>query len=323
MRVLVAFDGSAVATDALALVNAIAWPADSVLRVVSVIEPMLLPHAGPLYQGGAVAPEVDEAITSYTHETLETAAERLRSSGRTVDGAVLRGRAASAIIDDAHDFRPDLVVVGSRGHGAIASLLLGSVSSEVVDQAPCPVLVARRTDLTRVVFATDGSPAAEAAESILSNWPIFAELPIRVVSVADIVRPWTTGIAPTLYGQVLHAYAAEVRDAKIEHERIAADTASRLREAGRVADSEARAGDAAEEIIAVVEEQGADIAVLGSRGRTGVTRLLLGSVARNVASGSRASVLIVRDGPDGSPEAEAVQGSVPLIRTRPTTGPRA
>jgi nucleotide-binding universal stress UspA family protein len=303
MRVIVAFDGSAAAIDAVALVEAISWPTDSVLRVISVIEPML-PNSGLLYRGAGLAPEVDEAIASYTHDTLQGVVERLRSSGRAVEGEVLRGRGASAIIDDARDFHADLVVVGSRGHGTIASLLLGSVSSEVVDHAPCPVLVARTTDLTRVVFATDGSPSAQGAELILSDWPIFAALPIRVVSVADIVRPWTTGIAPTLYGQVLDAYAAELRAAKNEHEGIAADTAARLRDGGRAADAEARAGDAAEEIIAVAEQQRADLAVLGSRGRTGLTRLLLGSVARNVLSGSTASVLIVRDGAEELSEAE-------------------
>jgi nucleotide-binding universal stress UspA family protein len=295
MRVIVAFDGSAAATDAVSLVNSIAWPNDSVLRVITVIEPTLS-MAGPLYRGAALAPEVDEAITAYTHDTLRSVVERLRAPGRAVEGEVLRGRVASAIIDDARDFRADLVVVGSRGHGTIATLLLGSVSSEVVDHAPCPVLVARTTDLTRVVFATDGSPSAQGAELILTDWPVFEGLPIRVVSVADIVRPWTTGIAPTLYAQVLDSFAKELRDAKIEHEGIAADTATRLREGGRVADAEVRAGDAAEEIIAVVEQQRADLAVLGSRGRTGLTRLLLGSVARNVLSGSTASVLIVRDG---------------------------
>ncbi len=218
---------------------------------------------------------------------------------------MLRGRAASAIVDDARDFGADLLVVGSRGHGTIASLLLGSVSSEVVDHASCPVLVARTTELARVVFATDGSPSAQAAELILSAWPIFAGLPIRVVSVADIVRPWTIGHRPDDVRTGARRVCGGLREAKVEHERIATDTATRLRDVGRAADAEARAGDAAAEIIAVVEQQRADLAVLGSRGHTGVTRLLLGSVARNVLSGSTASVLIVRDGTEEPAQAGA------------------
>jgi nucleotide-binding universal stress UspA family protein len=304
MRVIVAYDGSAAATDAVALVEAIDWPTGSVLRVISVFEPIMTPISGSWDGGAALASEFDASMTAYAKDAMHEVLERLRSSERSVESKALHGRPADAIIDDARDFGADLVVVGSRGHGTIASLLLGSVSSEVVDHAPCPVLVARTTDVTRIVFATDGSPSAQGAERILSDWPIFTALPIRVVSVADIVRPWTTGIAPTLYGQVLDAYSAELRDSKIEHEGIAADTATRLRDGGRMADSEARAGDAAEEIIAVIEQQRADLVVLGSRGRTGLTRLLLGSVARNVLSGSTASVLIVRDEAEELAEAE-------------------
>jgi nucleotide-binding universal stress UspA family protein len=308
MRVLVAVDGSAAAENAVALVDAIAWPVDLVLRVVTVIEPVLLPISGPAYRDATLVPEVDESITGYARDVLRGATGRLRAAGRTVEDGVLRGRAASAIMDDAREFGADLVVAGSRGHGTIESLLLGSVSSEIVDHAHCPVLVARATSLTGVVFATDGSPSAAAAERALSEWSIFGLLPIRVVSVADVVRPWTTGIAPTFYGQVLETYAADLREASAQHEHIAADAAARLQTGGRVADAEVRTGDVATEIIAAVERHRADLVVVGSRGRTGLTRLLLGSVARNVLSGSSASVLIVREGAEKLPDAAAPRG---------------
>ena len=294
MRVLLANDGSAGATQAAALVRSITWPSDLVLRVVNVIEPMLMPISGPWDRGAALAPELDAAITAYADGSMREVVEHLAATSGSLEGKVIRGRAASAIIHEARDFRADLVIVGSRGHGTIASLLLGSVSSEVVDHASCPVLVARSATLSRVVFATDESPSAEGAEAILARWPIFTGLPIRVVSVADVVRPWTTGIAPTMYGPVLDAYDAELRESKVEHQRIAANTAARLREGGRTAVAEMRDGDAAGEILAVAEQRDADLIALGSRGRTGLTRLLLGSVARNVLSGGTASVLIVR-----------------------------
>jgi nucleotide-binding universal stress UspA family protein len=296
MRVLLAYDGSVGANEAAILAEGIPWPDGSAFRVVSVVEPIRMPISGPWDRGSAYAPELDAVISQYADESLAKVVQRLGASGRSVEGLVLRGRAASAIIDAARDFRADLVIVGSRGHGTIASLLLGSVSSEVVDHASCPVLVARTATLSQVVFATDESASAQAAEAILGTWPIFGGLPIRVVSVADVVHPWTSGLAPTIHGQVLEVYAADMRRAKLEHERIATDASARLRDAGRVVDAEMRVGDAAGEIITVAEQRGADVIVLGSRGRTGLTRLLLGSVARNVLSGSAASVLIVRDG---------------------------
>jgi nucleotide-binding universal stress UspA family protein len=155
------------------------------------------------------------------------------------------------------------------------------------------VLVARKESIGRVVFGTDGSAASAAAEALLTTWPIFEGVPIQVVSVADVVEPWHSGIAPTMYAQVLEAHARDLADAKAECSRIAEETAARLRAAGRDARAVVRTGDAATEIIAATEESGADLVVVGSRGQTGLARIFLGSVARNVLHGSQASVLVV------------------------------
>ena len=70
---------------------------------------------------------------------------------------VRHGRPASEIVIEADRFGADLIVVGARGHSAVERLLVGSVSSEVVDQAHCPVLVVRTPRFARVLLATDGS----------------------------------------------------------------------------------------------------------------------------------------------------------------------
>ena len=292
MRILIAYDGSAGAAQAVALAAGIDWPTGSMVRVVSVIDPTAL-QLLPWTTGDAASRVLERDATAYVEADQATVVGRLSAPNRVVDAVLLRDRPASALVDQAGEFEADLVVVGSRGHGPIASLLLGSVSTEVVDHAPCPVLVARRSTLERVVFATDGSKTAAAAEDVLARWPIFASVQIRVVSVADVVRPWTTGIAPTMYTQVLRAYAEDLAKAEAEHLAIARGSAKRLAEAGRLADAEMRKGDAAAEILAVTQESGADLIVIGSRGQTGVRRIFLGSVARNVLAAGDASVLVV------------------------------
>lgn len=292
MRVLIGYDGSAGAAQAVALAEGIDWPAGAMLRVVSVMEPTAI-QLLPWSPGIADSPGIEEDARAYIEADLATVVDRLAGPDRIVDAALLRDRPASALIDQVREFSADLVIVGSRGHGSIASLLLGSVSAEVVDHAPCPILVARRSTLARIVFATDGSETAAAAEDILARWPIFAGLPIRVVSVADVGRPWTTGIAPTMYTQVLDAYAKDVAEAEAEHLAIARGSARRLVDAGRRAEASMVRGDAAAEIIVVAQESGADLVVVGSRGQTGLKRIVLGSVARNVLAGGDASVLIV------------------------------
>ena len=296
MRVLIAYDGSAGAEQTLRLADLIDWPPDSTLRIATVIEPTLLFVGAPMAGGFDVSsPEVDAQITAYQQEQVAKAAASLRSADRTVEGIVLRGRPATALVDEATRFGADLAMGGSRGHGTISRLLVGSVSAEVVDHAPCPVLVSRTPSIDRVIFATDGSVPSEAAEAVLSTWPIFEHLPIHVVSVADVVEPWHTGIAPTMYRQVIEAHATDVAEAKAEHTRIAEETTARLRALGRQAEAVMRTGDAAAEIIAAAAERGADLVVIGSRGRTGLASVVLGSVARNVLHGSTASVLVVHE----------------------------
>jgi nucleotide-binding universal stress UspA family protein len=298
MRVLLAHDGSHGSGLATNLVKDLAWPPGSSLRVISVVEPTMLAPTGWLGGIGAYSPEVDAQISAYFEGELAEVVNTLTGPNRTVEGALLRGRPASVIDDDARSFGADLIVLGSRGRGSIESLVLGSVSGEVVDHAAAPVLVARQAGLSRIVLATDGSPSASAAEALLATEPVFAGLPIRVVSVTDVEQPWHTGIAPMMYRQVIDAYEHDLAAAREAHQRLADDSASRLRDAGQNASAEMRTGDSASEIIAAADAWKADLVVLGSRGRTGLIRLLLGSVARNVLHGSGASILVVRDADD-------------------------
>jgi nucleotide-binding universal stress UspA family protein len=295
MRILIAYDSSSGAEQSLRLADSLDWPADSTLRIVAVIEPTLL-FVGARMAGGldVPSPEVDAVITAYQQEQVTRAVQSLRSAGRTVEGIVLRGRPATALVEEATRFGADLVVAGSRGRGTISSLLLGSVSAEVVDHASCPVLVSRTPSINRVIFATDGSGPSAAAETVLSTWPIFEHLAIQVVSVADVVEPWHAGIAPTMYRQVFEAHAKDLAEARGEHSRIAEETTARLRALGRQAEAAMRTGDAAAELIAAADGA-ADVVVIGSRGRTGLARVVLGSVARNVLHGSKASVLVVHE----------------------------
>src|SRR3954468_11460654 len=296
MRVLIAYDGPAGAEQSLRLADSLEWPPDSTLRIASVIEPTLLFVGAPTAGGLDIPPpEVDAEITSHQEDLVTEAAARLRSAGRTVEAVVLRGRPATALVEEATRVGADLAIGGSRGHGSISRLLLGSVSAELVDQAPCPVLVSRTPSIGRVIFATDGSVPSGAAEAVLSSWTIFDDLPIHVVSVADVSEPWHTGIAPGMYRQVSEAHAKDLVDSRGEHARVAEETAERLRAVGRRAEPVTRTGDAAAEIIAAAADLGADLVVIGSRGRTGLARVVLGSVARNGLQGSTTSVLVVRE----------------------------
>jgi nucleotide-binding universal stress UspA family protein len=300
--VLFATDGSAAAQTALELVGSLRWPDGTVLRVLQVLPP------SPIIVGPDAA-DRHEALSAAARRALDDLAGPLRRSGRTVEEQLVRGApVADLIVADARQWNADLVVVGNRGHGALVSMLLGSVAAAVTDSAHCPVLVARGPRIERIVFAEDGSEGAFEARHILSTWPIFRGLVVRVVSVAHVARSLRSGITATVAGEVRRSEADALRDARVAHERLAKDCATDLALRGVLAQAEACEGDAAAEIVASADRVNADLIVMGSRGRTGLARAVLGSVARDVLQHARCSVLIVRHGV--APARELVATSV-------------
>jgi nucleotide-binding universal stress UspA family protein len=293
MRALIAYDGSPGAEQAIALAGTLPWPSGSALRIAAVVEP-IRPHYTGVRHDRPVPTEYDPATLELRQRQVSEAAGRLSGDSRVVDGVVLRGQPAAVLVQDAARFEADLVLVGCRGQGRLATLLLGSVSAEVVDTAPCPVLVARTAQARVVVVAVDGSPPAELAASLLAAWPIFEGGMFHAISVADVMEPVKFGAAPPAYHRAAAEHATDVAQEIEDRTRSAEETASRLRAAGRQAEATMRTGRAADEIIALAKETSADLVVMGSTGRTGLARVVLGSVARKVLNGTAGSVLIVR-----------------------------
>lgn len=297
MRILLATDGSAAADQARDLVAALPWREGGSVRIVSVA-PTRADLLGMPWVVDALpdTDQLEEDALRVHRDALEAAEHEIRSarSDVAIESLLIRGRAGSVIVDRARAMPADLIVVGHRGHGRWESMLLGSVSSEVVDHAPCPVLVARDERLGPIVFADDGSPSARTAEALLTSWPLFTGLPITVLTVAEEGFPYAAALAPQLYAEAMAQYADSTNDL----ERLAREeneaAATRLREAGFTASGLVREGDAAHEIVAVARERQAGLIVVGTRGQTGLRRLILGSVARNVLLHAPCSVLVVR-----------------------------
>ncbi len=297
MRILLAVDGSVSSDRATELVTSFSLSADSLIRVVSVQQPYMDVLAMSWASVGEApgASETDEQIDArHLREAVERAELALQPSGAKVEGFLLRGRPASAIVDEAKAMAADLVVVGSRGHGTIATMVLGSTASEIVDHAPCPVLVARGNSLGSIAFADDGSHAARWAEAVFTDWPIFAGHPISVLTVAEVAVPVAAGFTPGLYDQVLASYTKSVDEARDEVRQEADTAAGRLDDTGLDARPIVLEGDPAAEIVRFATERGIGTIVMGTRGHTGLTRLVLGSVARNVLLHAPCSVLVVR-----------------------------
>jgi nucleotide-binding universal stress UspA family protein len=295
MRIMLATDGSANAAIAATLVENIRWPLGTSIDVVRVLEDTT-PNGleGPWPMGLPVVSDVQAAAVQEAEDALLRAVEPLRNLGLNTAHTVLHGRPAGALLDWIDRHLPDLVIVGTRGNSVVTQALVGSVSAELIDRSPVPVLVARRPTFERVVVAVDGSEIASEAVATVKRWPFLAATTIRTLSVAPEHTMWwpdtftasSTDRAP--HDQGVHA------DALLEHNTIAAEAAATLRAAGFEARPEVRSGSPGQAVVAFAREEDADLVVMGSHGRTGVARLLLGSVARYVLHHSSCSVLVVR-----------------------------
>jgi nucleotide-binding universal stress UspA family protein len=290
MRILLAIDGSPASASAVDLVASSPWPEPTLVRVVLVDSSSADLEATPWLGEPIVERRVPSSrLTRELHAPVDAAQERLLAAGVPATSTVVRGRPATEIVRAAAVWQADLIVVGSRGHGVIERMLVGCVSAEVVDRAPCPVLIARASRVERVVVAVDGSGCSDRAVSFVACHRLFRDAAFSVVSVAPrSAMPDGIGIG---LGAAQLSIEAE-QEAREWHLAAAERAADELRREGQRAAPAVRIGDAAHEIL--VASEAADLVVVGTRGNTGLRRVVLGSTARNVMTHAQASVLVVR-----------------------------
>ena len=297
MRIVVALDGSPSSIVARDLVAGLRWPARTAITLVTAVDVPIAWAANGLAAGGDWFTDTEAALRRQAGETLTAMREPLEKRGWTIDQRVVHGRAATAILSIAEDVDAHLIVVGSRGHGPIRSMLLGSVSAEIIGGTDRSVLVARGTQVSRALVATDGSDCASAIPDVLAGWDILRGLEAVAISVAP-VGSRAFELMVNLYTLGDESIDRRRKELLELHRGYAARLAERLTDAGISSVEMVATGDAAHEILTAARERRADLIVTGSRCLHGVDRWLVGSVARNVVLHADASVLIVR--PKGS-----------------------
>ena len=138
-KIVVGIDGSPAATAALEWAIAEARLRDARLLVVHAWDVPVLAYASPYGAGATV--ELVEAERKAAADALDTALENADWEGVDLQRVVIEGAPAQSLLEAAEN--ADLLVVGSRGHGGFAGLLLGSVSQQCAHHAPCPVVIVR------------------------------------------------------------------------------------------------------------------------------------------------------------------------------------
>jgi nucleotide-binding universal stress UspA family protein len=207
-------------------------------------------------------------------ERLEAWKAEAAKEGVTLEPRIRTGSSAyEGILEEVGESRPDLIVMGRHGYTGLTRLLMGSVTARVIGHSPCHVLVMPQGgDLSfqRLLIASDGSPYSEAA------WN-------EALSLARTMGGTMIGVSVAASDQDIPTAKTAVRnlEAAASQEGIALETMIPM-------------GRPEEGIVKAAEFKQASLIIVGSHGRTGLKRLLMGSVAERVIGHAKCPVLVVK-----------------------------
>lgn len=279
MKLLIAVD-SAISTEVLVdAVGVRPWPPGTTAHVLSVVADTDVPPEMWREHGYGKA-AVRKEMENRGKQITPLAVERLKEIGIPAEVVVTRGDARHLIPFFARKWSSDLIFVRAHVRKDFAHWMLGSVARAVVTTAPCTVQIVRDAgedraptlhSARRVLLASDGSEhSVAAAEALVGRpWPEGSEF--RIVTAEE---PWL--IRPT--SAINNINSAE----------------QVLASAGLKANAAVLSGNPKEVILEEAKKWNADLIVVGSHGRRGFKRFLLGSVSEAVAMNAHCSVVIVR-----------------------------
>lgn len=306
-KILVPLDGSMRSEHALAYAATLSQPGSTV-TLLHVDEPTgataAMVEAAVEAQDGAI-PIDDEAQTTALDDTAARWKDVIKGS---VAPLIIFGEPETEILRTASDTGADLIIAATHGRGAIGRWAFGSVADDLARATTVPVLLARAKDeeiaprpatIVRILFPFDGSELAATALPAASALAKQLGIPVHVISAYEPgpLNPMSSGMDVSYplasYGQLQDELEQLAKEA-------AATAEAAFREAGVAVTSAVQLGPAA----MTIEDSAAagDLIVMTSRGRGGVTRALLGSVAEKLVRDAKAPTLLV---PVAAPEPPA------------------
>lgn len=266
MKIVVGIDGSEASSDALRYAHGEAVSSGAELVAVTVWE---VPVMAAAY---ITTEEVDGAMDPWMEGFI---AEVLGEDGSAVKRAPASGSAAAALLEEAED--ADTLIVGTRGHGGLAGVIMGSVSHQLANHTPCPLTVVPANNGAAgaadgpIVVGVDGSSNAQTA----LRWA--AERAARTGLGLRVVMAWRGEAAGWLAGTEVQTSWPSFEDLEQQAREMLGEV---IDEAGLPEGLEPQLvlGEGAPASVLREAADGASMLVLGSRGRGGFMGLLLGSV---------------------------------------------
>ena len=291
MKILIALDATPRCARIVEEARRWPWPAGSTFLLLHVLDPFRF----------VKAPISLERAKDAADAGLDNLKTGLADAGWKTETDVILGHPRKAICEIAVSSKADLIMLGSSDPGPVTRLLLGSTAHSVLRQAPCSVEIVRppsneesvRAAGMKILIATDGSKFSDLALRSVANrpWPKGSE--VKVLSVLEPFVP--LGVFPYFESKEIE----DLNNSALTEARTAVDKGVRILshlEAKVSTGTPFPQGSPARSIVKEAEEWGAQLIVLGSHGRRGYDRLILGSVSEHVAFHGHCSVEVIREG---------------------------
>jgi len=278
-KILVAVDSSESGRNALHQAFKLANEEKCWITVTSVVPP----YEGEIEILGVK--DIRASLRKPCEDALAEVEKTAKTERMLVKTVCEEGEVHERIVDLADAENCDVIVMGRSGVRRIERALIGSVTARVIGHTQRDVLVVPNDTVVgwkTIVLATDGSKysAAAAEKAILFAQSYGGEL--KVVSVADVPAEF--------YAEAPKAVEDLVKKAR----GVVAGVKKQAEAAGVKAETFVGEAEAHEAITNLAKEQKADMIIIGSHGRTGLRRLLMGSVAEKVIGYAPCPVLVVR-----------------------------
>jgi universal stress protein E len=268
-KVLLATDGSEFSQGAIRLALALAGKCGARLIAMSTVITN--------DEIDTVAPQLIEKAERDAKFHLDSIKTEAANTNIVFEALIRHGdEPSSEIVSAAEDTGADIVVMGRRGRRGLARWMVGDATAKVIGHVRCSVLVAPRAaqmPQKRLLVATDGSRYSDAAALAAGNLARRCHLPLTVLSVTrDIHNEQRRTEARTTVDRVTALLAKE----GISVEGVVAH------------------GKPEEVIVGTAAEKGADLIIVGSHGRTGLQKVMLGSISERVIGLAKGPVLVVK-----------------------------
>ena len=277
--ILVYVDGSEASLHALKESLHLARAEKSKIMAVSVVPP----YQGDLRFTGLG--NIKALLKEPCDTALAEAMKMAETEGTSLATACLEGEPYEEIVDLAEGEDCDLVVMGIGSESMEKFFAMGSTTARVIGYSQCDVLVVpEKTTIgwQNLLLATDGSKHSEKAAARAAAIARSNGAELNIVSATDFVCE-------------LYAQAPEVGEALIKKARKTLDNSKNHADLQDLnTECFVREGEAYKAIIDLAKEKGTEMIVIGSHGKTGLKRLLMGSVVEKVIGNSHCPVLVVK-----------------------------